>query len=110
MTTATITDSQIRTLRDEAAAAGDDAQVNLCNAALGLAESWMVDEAREMCAKAISAAAEAANVDGDLHDYETGDFLRRATHDEAASSRKAATLDGGAGVIRVDGRRCYVAD
>ena len=108
MTTAkTITDSQIRTLRDEAAAAGDDAQVNLCNAALGLAEAWMVDEAREQCAKAI---AEAADVDGGLHDYETGDFLRPATSAEAAESRAAAALDGGAGVIRVDGRRCYVVD
>lgn len=66
-TAKTITDSQIRTLRDTAAAAGDEAQVNLCNAALGLAESWMVDEAREQCAKAI-AAAEAADADGDLHD------------------------------------------
>ena len=62
-TKTTITDSQIRTLRDEAAAAGDTAQVNLCDAALGLAESWMIDEAREMCAAAIKVASNAD--DGD---------------------------------------------
>lgn len=88
MTTATITDTQIRNLRAEAAAAGDLAQVNLCDAALGLAEAWMVDEAREQCAMAIAAAADASDA-GDL-------------------TTIPARFDGGAGVIRVGDRRCYV--
>ena len=103
-TTITITDAQIRTLRAEAAAAGDTAQVNLCDAALGLAEAWMVDEAREACAAVIARAAD----NGCLCDYETGESIRPATADEAAASRATARTDGGAGVIRIDGRRCYV--
>lgn len=91
MTTATITDTQIRNLRAEAAAAGDLAQVNLCDAALGLAEAWMVDEAREQCAMAIAAAADASDA-GDAGDLTT----------------IPARFDGGAGVIRVGDRRCYV--
>lgn len=105
--TAKITDAQIRTLRAEAAAAGDLAQVNLCDAALGLAEALMVDEAREACAAVIARAADMQD-DGCLCDYETGESIRPATADEAVSSRAAARVDGGAGIIRVDGRRCYV--
>ena len=45
---------------------------------------------------------------GALHDYEGGDYLRPATSAEAAESIAAARADGGAGVIAVDGRRCYV--
>jgi hypothetical protein len=45
---------------------------------------------------------------GDLHDYETGDVLRAASPAEARSSEEAATADGGAGVIKVEGRSCYV--
>lgn len=43
-----------------------------------------------------------------LHNYETGDFIRVATTDELAASVAAAEIDGGAGVITVDGIRCYV--
>ena len=43
-----------------------------------------------------------------LMDYETGDAIRLATAEEAVASEEAATRDGGAGVILVDGRRCYV--
>ena len=47
---------------------------------------------------------------GTLHDYDTGEALRPATAEEADASREAAARDGGAGVIDVDGRRCYVVD
>ena len=43
-----------------------------------------------------------------LHAYDTGEELRDATGEELAASVEAARHDGGAGVIRVDGRRCYV--
>lgn len=46
----------------------------------------------------------------ELHDYETGEYLREATDEEATESREQARRDGGAGVITVDGRRCYVQD
>lgn len=46
---------------------------------------------------------------GTLHDYETGEAIRCAAGVEAQESR-AAESDGGAGVITVDGRRCYVQD
>ena len=41
----------------------------------------------------------------DLHDYRTGDVIRKATDDEAGESINA----GDEGVITVDGQRCYVA-
>lgn len=44
----------------------------------------------------------------DLVDYHTGDVIREATSEEATESLEAAKHDGGAGVIEVDGRRCYV--
>jgi hypothetical protein len=47
---------------------------------------------------------------GELHDYTTGQHIRPATEDEQQDSREAAESDGGAGVIDVDGRRCYVED
>ena len=47
---------------------------------------------------------------GDLHDYATGSYIRPATADERAESLSAAESDGGAGVIDVDGRSCYVQD
>ncbi|MGP6157915.1 MAG: hypothetical protein ACLPYS_10510 [Vulcanimicrobiaceae bacterium] len=43
-----------------------------------------------------------------LCDYETGAALRPATADELAESIAAARVDGGAGVICVDGRTAYV--
>ena len=46
----------------------------------------------------------------DLIDYETGDIIRKATADELRESIDAAKVDGGAGVIDVDGRSCYVSE
>lgn len=45
-----------------------------------------------------------------LMNYETGATIRKATREEARASKAAAKVDGGAGVIRVDGVRCYVED
>ena len=43
-----------------------------------------------------------------LHDYNTGDEICEATPEELAESIAAAHRDGGAGIIKVDGRDCYV--
>lgn len=43
----------------------------------------------------------------DLYNYETGEYIRPATIEELRESIDAATRDGGAGVIAVDGVRCY---
>ena len=60
-----ITDEQIEALRTEAASAGDDRQVQICDAALGLEPDYsrgraclLIEQgrARELCARAISAA------------------------------------------------------
>lgn len=45
---------------------------------------------------------------GTLCDYETGATIREATEQETSDSIAQAQRDGGAGVILVDGRRCYV--
>jgi hypothetical protein len=47
--------------------------------------------------------------EGFLHDYKSGDFIRRATPQESADSIEAAKSDKGAGVITVNGRSCYVS-
>jgi hypothetical protein len=47
---------------------------------------------------------------GTLTDYQTGESIRPATAAERAASLAAAKADGGAGVIRIDGRSVYVAD
>ena len=47
---------------------------------------------------------------GNLCDYETAETIRPATAEERAESIDAAQWDGGAGVIEVDGRTCYVED
>jgi hypothetical protein len=47
---------------------------------------------------------------GYLMDYNTAEAIRPATDAEQLASIDAATRDGGAGVITVDGRRCYVQD
>lgn len=44
----------------------------------------------------------------ELRDYETGNFIREATRKELEKSIDASRNDGGAGVITVDGVRCYV--
>ena len=45
---------------------------------------------------------------GTLCDYLTGETIRAATRAELDASLDAAERDGGAGVIEVDGRRCFV--
>lgn len=49
-------------------------------------------------------------MDNDLRDYNTADYVRAATRAELEASREAAKHDGGAGVIKVDGRSCYVEE
>ena len=44
-----------------------------------------------------------------LYNYQTGALIRTATAAEAAASEAAALIDGGSGVIEVDGVSCYVA-
>lgn len=48
------------------------------------------------------------NTTADLMDYETAERIREATPEELAASIAAAERDGGAGVIMVDDRKCYV--
>lgn len=43
-----------------------------------------------------------------LNNYETGETIREATLEEMLRSIEAGQVDGGAGVIEVDGVRCYV--
>lgn len=43
-----------------------------------------------------------------LVNYLTNEVIREATEAEAEASKEAALLDGGAGVILVDGVSCYV--
>lgn len=45
-----------------------------------------------------------------LYDYQTGEAIRPATAAELAASIEAAEHDGGAGVIIIDGRSCYVQE
>jgi len=45
---------------------------------------------------------------GTLMAYDTAEHLREATEEETIESIEQAKRDGGAGVILVDGRRCYV--
>lgn len=51
--------------------------------------------------------ADDADAATSLMDYATGDVIRPSTPRESMASIRAATRDGGAGVIDVDGRRCY---
>jgi len=45
-----------------------------------------------------------------LRIYGTGRYIREATEKERVASIEAARADGGAGVILVDGIKCYVID
>lgn len=45
---------------------------------------------------------------GLLCDYETGETIREATEQETRESIAQAARDGGAGVLQVGGRSCYV--
>lgn len=49
-------------------------------------------------------------IPANLHDYQTGQYLRPATAEELAASIAAAETDGGAGVIEVDGRTVYAVE
>lgn len=51
-----------------------------------------------------------ATLKGQLIAYDSGDYIREATAEEYTESVHAADYDGGAGVILVDGRRCYVME
>ena len=44
----------------------------------------------------------------DLYDYESNNAIRLATADEEKESIQQAEEDGGAGVIMVNGVKCYV--
>jgi hypothetical protein len=44
-----------------------------------------------------------------VYDCRTIEKIRLATKDEFDASKKAAKIDGGYGVIIVDGRRCFVS-
>ena len=46
----------------------------------------------------------------ELIDYNTGETIRTATTTELNESIEASKVDGGTGVIVVDGRSCYVRD
>lgn len=48
------------------------------------------------------------NTNINLCEYETGNIIRTATVDEYKLSVAASKIDGGAGVITIDGVRCYV--
>lgn len=45
-----------------------------------------------------------------LNTYDTNEIIREATEAERAASAKAAQIDGGAGVITIDGERCFVQE
>lgn len=55
-------------------------------------------------------ATESTSPHGRLVDYNTTAIIRAATAEEQRASQEQAKRDGGAGVIDVDGRRCYVED
>ena len=44
-----------------------------------------------------------------VYDCRTIERIRLATKDEFKASKMAAKIDGGFGVIIVDGRRCFVS-
>lgn len=46
---------------------------------------------------------------GEVQDHQTGEGIRPATPAELLASIEAESHDGGAGVIVIDGRRCFVA-
>ncbi len=46
---------------------------------------------------------------GNLHNYATGEYLRKATKAETLESITAAEVDGGAGAFDADGVTCYVS-
>lgn len=69
-------------------------------------DTWTVDESH--LSRFSTPLARLKTQPGTLHDYSTGEYLRDATQEETDESIAAARTDGGAGVILVDGRSCYV--
>lgn len=67
------------------------------------------DAEREGQAAAVAHARQHIPQGAGLMDYSSGDYIRPATASEAAASAAQARVDGGAGVIEVDGRGVYVA-
>jgi len=63
---------------------------------------------REGIEAAVALAEDLAMPLFELIDYRTDEFIRKATQAEYEASVDAAEHDGGAGVIEVDGRSCYV--
>jgi hypothetical protein len=88
MTYSEIRNATLDQLTDELAAAGWDSTQDDIYAARD-AVARLINETQSL----------------DLHDYRTGDPIRKATDDEAAESINA----GHEGVITVDCQRCYVA-
>lgn len=86
----------------EAGAHGDSGMVALCNLALS-------GDAAAL-SKVAAFLGQSERADATLVDCESGEPLRNATMKELTASVEAARTDGGAGVIRVDGRRCYVEE
>jgi hypothetical protein len=56
----------------------------------------------------VSAAVATCIETGTLMTYDTAEYLREATEEETIESIRTARRDGGAGVIVVGGKRCYV--
>ncbi len=69
----------------------------------------LLEESREMgnfCSLSCFAAHDRSY--GSLHDYESGMYARPATKAQAEASAAAALVDGGYGIIQVDGVSCFV--
>lgn len=58
--------------------------------------------------RALSKLGKRVGAFANLCDYSTGETIRKATPEEERASAEAARHDGGAGVIKVGGRSCYV--
>jgi len=69
---------------------------------------WLADHTSERWAGLIASRPFSPHGPHSLLDYQTGEWIRDATAEELGESRAAAAIDGGAGVISVDGRSCWV--
>lgn len=70
----------------------------------------IIDSGVTLCPECATTMAESDEPFGLLMEYDTAKEIRPATKDERDESRDAATRDGGAGVISVDGVSCYVQE
>lgn len=88
-TAATVTtDEQIETLRTEAAAAGDGAQVSLCDAAMA-----GDDSARLECARVIADAAALADDADDADAESSADYVWNPAHADFDGQDSSGTLE-----------------